>query len=113
MLRSDAYGLSFVEFCYWLQGAIEIGGLTTFTPEQAALIRHVSRNARERNGFLIGIGFALSHLSPGEAFVPINEDLQAMFLHEIDPTYEGDQEHLLAVHRGETEPVFQGKNGNE
>ena len=27
------------EFCYWLQGAIEIGGLETVSNEQAALIR--------------------------------------------------------------------------
>src|SRR5262245_31808050 len=86
----DADGLSFVEFCYWLQGAIEIGELTTLTGEQAATIRHVIATAKERNGFLIGIHFALAYFPPHEAFAYINKDLQAAFLHEIDPTYEGD-----------------------
>jgi hypothetical protein len=106
-VRSD--GLTFVEFCYWLQGAIEIGGLTAFTNEQAAIVKQVLGTTTELNGFLIGIGFALQYYPPNEAFAYINRDLQATFLHEIDPTYEGDQEHLLAVHRGEEEPVFQGK----
>ncbi len=37
------------------------------------------------------------------AFTVIHDELQKMFLHEIDPTYEGDQEFLLAVHRGEVD----------
>jgi hypothetical protein len=101
-MQSD--GLTFVEFCYWLQGAIEIGGLTTFTTEQVARIKLVLNEATERTGFMIGVGFALSSHTPDEAFQYVNKDLQAMFLHEIDPTYEGDQEHLLAVHQGRKEP---------
>jgi hypothetical protein len=101
--------LSSVDFCYWLQGAIEIADLRGYTKEQAAKIKETIRRVDKPNGFVIGVNFALSFYPPEEAFKKIHKDLQAIFVHDIDPTYEGDQAHLLAVHQGKEEPVYQGK----
>ena len=94
-----------VQFSYWLQGAIEIGGLTDFTPKQLeTIVRRIGRVTRHDEftfAVLATIRYCAGHK---DLFAVINRHLQAKFLHEIDPSYEGDQEFLLAVHRGEALP---------
>jgi hypothetical protein len=100
-----SYRITPFQFSYWLQGAIEIGGLTDFTPKQLeTIVRRIGElTAHDAFTFavLASIRYCAGHK---DLFSVINQHLQAKFLHEIDPTYEGDQEFLLAVHRGDAEP---------
>jgi hypothetical protein len=92
------------EFCYWLQGAIEIGGMRTLTDENTRNILHKLDKLQSQTSFTFACSITLSSCGDDpRAFNVIYEELQKMFLHEIDPTYEGDQEFLLAVHRGEVD----------
>jgi hypothetical protein len=131
------------EFAYWLQGALEISGMTGFTQGQveaitrrlgdidsfdaalAAFLGSVGvedfsdshldvaalRGLQERKAQVAeGLRYPLQiwitlHLKDGEAaFTAINAAQQKIFIHDIDPTYEGDQDYFHAVHRGEREP---------
>jgi hypothetical protein len=108
--QHTASQLSWADFCYWLQGAIEIGNLKTFSSDQTTKIKHMAQRVGSPNGFVLGVVFALSFYPPDKAFELIYKDLQAAFQHDIDPTYAGDQAHFLAVHRGEADPIHQTNN---
>ena len=94
-----------VEFAYWLQGAIEIGTLTDFSKAQKDLIINMLGSLAEESEltFVLRNLFKKSYGHP-ELFSVVNKELQAKFLHEIDPSYEEDQQFLLDVHQGKKGP---------
>lgn len=92
--------LSAFEFAYWLQGAIEIEGLSSLTSEQAQKVVEVAKQVEGNDPFVFFTKLMLSMQGPA-GFDAINRELQKKFIHDIDPSYEGDQEHFHAIHRGE------------
>jgi hypothetical protein len=105
MLFDEIPDLEPVAFCYWLQGAIEIGEITTFTAEQAAIIRQAleKKAIAEHNVFTLQSLILLRTLPPEIAFVHIRRELQQIFIHDIDNSYEGDQQFFHLVHTGKAE----------
>lgn len=96
------------EFCYWLQGAIEIGGMRRIDAAERREIQEKLNSLQYHVPFTFACQTTLAICGDDpRAFTVIHDELQKMFLHEIDPTYEGDQEFLLAVHRGEVDPQGQ------
>lgn len=92
------------EFCYWLQGAIEIGGLQRIDDRQKQLIMERLNQVDEVRPFHIAAEYIFNHYPLDIAFPAISKELQRIFQHDIDPNYEGDQEFLYAVHQGEVTP---------
>lgn len=89
-----------VDFAYWLQGAIEIDELSEFTDEQVKLIRRRLNNISQKDAFSGAVWLALAVHNKEEAFEIINKELQKKFIHDIDPSYDGDQEHFQNIHDG-------------
>jgi hypothetical protein len=94
--------ITIAEFCYWLQGAIEIGDLDRITPEQAQLIHNRLAQLERQNYFTASVKTIIEHYPLDSGFSAISEELQRMFKHHIDPSYEGDQEFFLGVHEGKS-----------
>ena len=94
---------------YWLQGANEIGGLEEYSLEQCETIaKKIEMVETEERGelalFVLDTvncirGFPPSD-NPKEYFTNLAKFLNQTFRHDIDPTYEGDQELFGKVHRG-------------
>lgn len=105
MLFDDIPDLDPVAFCYWLQGAIEIGGITTFTAEQAEKICRSLERIEIKNHIVFTLQslILLRGLPPEIAFVHIRRELQQRFIHDIDNSYEGDQDFFHLVHQGKAE----------
>lgn len=101
MRYDDIAELEPVAFCYWLQGAIEIGELTSFTQRDASLILKTLTNVSPHNLFTMQALLMLGSMPPEVAFVHINRELQQMFHHVIDNSYDGDIDFQHRVHRGE------------
>lgn len=92
------------EFCYWLQGAIEIGGMREINASVRSNILDKLLHLTCKHPFTFACQMTLELCGDDpRAFTVIYEELQKIFLHEIDPTYEGDQHFLLAVHRGDVD----------
>ena len=89
-----------VEFCYWLQGAIEIGGVTSLTCEQERLILAQLMCVEPHSVFTLQTFLLLSYFPADAIFGSIKEELQKVFIHDIDPTYEGDQQYFHDLHSG-------------
>ena len=98
MIRAQLTSIN--ELCYWLQGAIEIGQLTTYTPEQAAIMKERLMSFCGHDDFSFRLLLTLTFFHPDVAFPLIRDRLAARFRHDIDPTYEGDQEILMGIHQG-------------
>ena len=105
MYFDDIPELESVAFCYWLQGAIEIGEITTFTTEQAEKISQLlaKKAIKDHNVFTLQTLLLLRSLPPEIAFVHIHRELQQIFIHDIDNSYEGDQDFFHLVHQGKAE----------
>ena len=96
--------LSPVEFSYWLQGAIEIGSLGSFTKEQAELMLRRAESLKKADAFIATVILLNKMFSHDKIFETINKDLQAKFIHEIDPSsYDGDQQYFQDIHDGKIE----------
>lgn len=91
------------EFYYWLQGAIEIGEMKGASPEQAKIIVEKSKAVQEQNWFTFTAFHSLQLCDLNEAFAFLRAELQKIFKHEVDPSYEGDQQFQLDVHQGKIE----------
>jgi hypothetical protein len=52
----------------------------------------------------IQIWLTLTIFDKKSSFNAINLLQQSIFIHDIDPTYDGDQDYFMAIHRGELEP---------
>lgn len=92
-------------FCYWLQGAIEIGGLETLSRKQAGRVFRTLANMEKHNVFTLQSLLLLGSMPPEIAFVHINRELQKVFIHDIDNSYEGDQEFFHLLHQGKAEVI--------
>ena len=88
------------EFAFWLQGALEISDMTCFTEEHVMLIRQRLNDVKDRDNYTSSIWLTLALLPPDQAFEEIIKLQHNTFVHDIDPTYDGDQEHFQAVHDG-------------
>ena len=93
-----------VQFAYWLQGALEIEEITTLSDLQITKIRKKLNDVIDRNGYIQQIWLMLAILPPTEATIAIQQIQSDIFIHDIDPTYDGDQEFFHAVHQGKAEP---------
>ncbi len=93
--------LTSTEFAYWLQGSIEIGELNTFTEDQIAVIKQKLEEVERDNAFTFMLKVLLDRLKYNQVFDTINTELQSMFIHDIDPSYEGDQAQFNKIHAGE------------
>ena len=91
------------EFAYWLQGAIEIGEPEAFSDEQVALIRRRVSAVTNPDRYSFTIAFVLDRCVREDLMSVIKKIQYDVFVHEIDPSYEGDQQFLLAVHRGDVD----------
>ena len=105
MLSSETLELEPQAFCYWLQGSIEIGELTTFDAQQARIVLRTLSNVKNHNVFTLQALLLIGSLPPHAAFVHINSQLQQMFIHDIDNSYGGDQEFLHLVHTGKEKVI--------
>jgi hypothetical protein len=103
MQVEDALELEPQAFCYWLQGAIEIGELQSFDIVQAMQIVGTGSRIKTHTVFTLQSLMLLGTLPPPIAFVHVQRELQRIFIHDIDNNYEGDQEFLHLVHGGEEE----------
>ena len=90
-------------FCYWLQGAIEIGEMTNFTAEHAAKVFCALKRIKHHTVFTLQSLILIQTLPPEVAFFHINNELQQIFIHVIDTVYEGNQEFFSDVHQGKVE----------
>ncbi len=89
-----------VHFAYWLQGALEIANLQGFSDAQVQTIRRRINDVENRDPDTQTIWLMLA-LSPADEAFPIIKQLQyEKFLHDIDPTYAGNQEFLCDIHDG-------------
>jgi hypothetical protein len=94
---------------YWLQGANEIGELKEYSLEQCEAIAEKIEMVKEEERGELAL-FALNTVNairgfppspdPKECFTRLAKFLNQTFRHDIDPTYEGDQEYFGKVHRG-------------
>ena len=89
-----------VEFAYWLQGALEIADLQSLSEQQVMTIRRRINNVQSRNHYVSNIWLTLALLDAPSALLEIKKIQHQKFIHDIDPTYDGDQEHFNAVHEG-------------
>ncbi len=90
-----------VEFAYWLQGAFEIGEIETFTSAQIRCIQQRMNDIPEKDGYSLALWKVLATFPPGQATEILRYMLNEVFIHDIDPTYEGDQQFLRHVHDGD------------
>lgn len=90
------------EFCYWLQGALEIGGLQAPSAEQRDAILRQLLTVWPHDVFTLSSALLLRFCALPEAFATVREELQKVFVHDIDPSYDGDQEFLQQLHEGKT-----------
>jgi len=88
------------DFAYWLQGAIEIDGLKGFNETQITLIRRRLNDIPKKDAFSGTVWLLLATCEPQIAFDKINQELQKKFIHDIDPSYDGDQAYFYDVHDG-------------
>jgi len=103
--------MSVNEFCYWLQGAIEIGGMKSIDERRAELIYEKLNLVNQLHYFTKATKTILEDYPFEVGFPAIHDELQKFFQHDIDPSYEGDQKLFHAVHRGEVDP-FNEKSGS-
>lgn len=88
------------EFAYWLQGAIEIGQVTSFDERMIVTIKRRINDVEKKDQFVFTTWLLLNLCAPGDAFPVMHEELQKKFIHDIDPTYDGDQSHFNRMHDG-------------
>ncbi len=69
--------------------------------EESIALKKRKEEANNETQYAIQIWLLLVLRPIDQAFKMINDIQQSIFIHEIDPTYEGDQEYFHAVHRGE------------
>lgn len=106
------------EFCYWLQGYFELceaQGLSAKLDGAAArcIEAHLALVAKvepdHSNVFVAWMTDHLRKLSPvGPDATLIRRYLAAQFQHVIDPSYDGDQAKLNAVHAGKIDGTMGG-----
>lgn len=101
------------EFAYWLQGFFEINGSdAALTAAQAKAILAKTEKVELAQGnpqTLAFVAYAKGSLSTAsrvasdELLKVVTDDLKtklnAVFVHEIDPSYEGDQNQFGKIHR--------------
>jgi hypothetical protein len=92
-----------VEFAYWLQGAIEIGLIDTFDERQILAIKRRINDVVARDRLVFTIWLLINLAPPEAAFREVREQLARTFVHDIDPTYDGDQEQFKVIHDGAAE----------
>lgn len=104
------------EFAYWLQGYFEIGGGELSSQEQLNLIfqklRQVKRDGQEpsekkaaefANNLVYVIMPAPGAQNPvdiAKASATLKQQLHDLFVHAIDPSYQGDQGKFNDLHGG-------------
>jgi hypothetical protein len=76
----------------------------SLSADEAIALKKRKEEANEATKYAMQIWFVLSLRKIDEAFTMINTMQQSIFIHDIDPTYEGDQDYFHAVHRGEIDP---------
>lgn len=95
------------DLAYWLQGFFEIGGSSDLPAET---LKKVAKRINEMpvHGelakFIMGTVFDNGFEGQGPA---IAKKLSEMFVHEIDPTIEGDQKELRSIHEGKIPPKLE------
>jgi len=104
-----------VEFCYWLQGYFELRapgardpGPPLVTSQLAVVRRHLAlvkkAEGRRLSGFCAWLDFVLEEIAADGGVMTdarharIVRRLSDAFEHDIDPTYEGDQDGLNDAH---------------
>ena len=92
--------LSTTEFAYWLQGAFEISGCGTLSEEQVEKIMQRLCSLKELDQHTFCNGYILTHYEIESASAGVRKLQNELFVHDIDPSYAGDQDFFHAVHRG-------------
>lgn len=104
------------EFCYWLQGAFELGNLAALTKERLQCIKqHLAMvqatdqatQPAKVTEFCAGLRGGLDFIKPGDSLImeALRKRLHDCFVHAIDPNYPNSDE-LNYIHGGTDE------NGN-
>jgi hypothetical protein len=95
------------EFVYWLQGAFEIGKISEFSDEQFKVIAEKLEQLEDIGQFTFVARTLFRNYNKEEIFDVIYQELQEVFIHDIDQSYEGDQQFLCDVHEGKITNVQQ------
>lgn len=109
------------EFCYWLQGAFEIAGLSAFDSlhiscikKHLALVRvnPLRSEPPESTEFCDWLSGGIDFIRPGDAeqTKTVRDRLSSVFEHAIDPGYP-NQDQLNAIHNGSGKPYIPHKPG--
>jgi hypothetical protein len=72
--------------------------------EQALGIRARRAEVPEGLKYPVQMWLTLTISTPDDALRIINTFQHRIFTHDIDPTYDGDQDYFHAIHRGEIDP---------
>lgn len=92
------------QFAFWLQGALEIADLEQFTEQQIIKIRRKLNDIPVRDSYASTVWLILALCQPKDAFTAIKKMQYDLFVHDIDPSYDGDQIFLQEVHDGKITP---------
>ena len=88
------------QLAYWLQGYFEIAGTEDLSEDQFTAIANVA-NKVEKQGtlshFILDLAVNNGKADNGPALA---KKLHEIFVHDIDPSYEGDQNQFNGLHNG-------------
>ena len=88
-------------FAYWLQGAFEIGEWDCLDDERVRMIHHRINDIENPGRLAVTCRMMLWTCSKEDALRGMRDLLSDIFIHDIDPSYDGDQELFHRIHRGE------------
>ena len=88
------------QFAYWLQGVFEIGEIDALTKDQAMIIRRRLNDVKDKQPYIVLLWAVLATQSLSVATSELRKLQNNIFVHDIDPSYEGDQEFFHDLHTG-------------
>lgn len=83
------------QFAYWLQGYFEIAGTEKLTDAQLLKIAGAAAKVEQKGPLT---RFVLDNIAVNAAGHKIAKFLNDTFIHDIDQTYEGDQDEFNDIH---------------
>lgn len=97
------------ELCYFLQGVFEIGDVHVWDRDVAELcMEEMDRNVHGLDPELLKLYYRLKDFLKSEQdsldLCDVKRDLEGVFQHAIDPSYDVDPSVANAIHAGETAP---------
>lgn len=88
------------QLAYWLQGFFEISGKTELDVAQTSSILMTVARIENKGPLAHFVLDTIEAAAGGQVGPAISDRLNKMFEHEIDPSYEGDQNQFGSAHNG-------------